>query len=83
MERNENFNDEFARGFEEEAPALYDLQADGETSTPWACPWFWADFKDWFDEGLSAYEMGREWARKCFDELEEILEQEKRQAEED
>ena len=71
----ECFGDEFCRGFNEECPDGYDVERD-QSATPWFTPWHWADMADWFDESLTPYEMGRQWALKKYDEIEELLEAE-------
>lgn len=74
--RFKDFGDAFLAGFNAAAPANYDQDADCETDSPWCCPWYWEDMKEWFDYNLSAYEMGKAFAEKNFDEIEEAFSQE-------
>lgn len=68
-----NFGEAFCAGFSDVAPAGYSEEADMQTDAPWCAPWEWADFDEWFFHWLSPYEMGREWAKKNYDELESLL----------
>lgn len=78
MEENtfKNFEEAFVAGFCDAAPAGYDAEADGETPSPWCAPWHWEDSSLWFDASMSAYEMGQSWAKKNYDELEALLNEE-------
>ena len=73
--RFKDFGDAFLAGFDSAAPANYDQDADCETDSPWCAPWHWEDMKEWFDHSLPAYEMGKAWAEKNFDEIEEVCSQ--------
>ena len=72
----EDFGTLFGYGFDDAAPAGYDLDKDCETPNPWCAPWEWTELSEWFDCSLTPYQMGRVWGERCFDDLEAILKEE-------
>lgn len=65
-----SFADEFVAGFIDGAPSSYNHYMDCGLPDPWCAPWLWASTRSWFDNSLSAYDMGRGWAEWNRDELE-------------
>lgn len=74
MSTSFSYEDEmnFAEGFYDAAPEVYNFDMDVQTSTPWCAPWTWADEKDWYVSGFTPYEMGARFAKKCAQEIEEL-----------
>lgn len=66
--------DAFVRGFQDAAPAWYDVEIDSCLTCPWCAPWTWLVKPDWFDAHKTAYEMGLSFAGYCVDEHESFAE---------
>ncbi len=74
----------FLRGWKAAGGYVGDIHSD----TPWCCPWWWAaaitvDLDAWIDDGIDdAYEaLGAAYWEKVGPEVEELLEEERRAAE--
>jgi hypothetical protein len=71
---NEQGQDDFTDGFFAAAPLGYDFESDCQSETPWCAPWHWAGKDDWFSpDTRTPYEMGKAWAEKHFEEIEEFF----------
>lgn len=72
------FMEDFINGFEKAAPEGYSSDEDcsGGNPRPWCCPWLWERAEEWFCPEISAYEMGKTFAEKIYDDLETELEKE-------
>lgn len=79
----EDFKQDFVDGFESTMPDWWENENDYESSTPWGCPWEWADESDWYIDTLSAEEMGKAWARRCLPEIKKLHAEELALAEDD
>lgn len=64
--------DAFARGFRDADDIGVD---DWDCSTPWGCPWEWADAMWVTDPKAGPYEWGREWFEQCRPEILEASEE--------
>ena len=76
---DDGFVQDFVDGFYDGAPAGYSTDGDCKTSSPWCTPWHWCQKEgDWFNPSLSPYEMGKAFAAKVYDDLEEVLEEDEK-----
>ena len=65
-----NFESEFQDGFESAMPEDYCLQEDRQADLPWCAPWYDRQsyaIEEWYKPEMSAYEMGKAWAKGCLD----------------
>lgn len=75
-ERMSQLNEkEFMEGFNIAAPGYYDYTADCETSTPWCAPWYSQSVEAWYRPGMSAYDMGKAWAREVRRDMDDLRRQ--------
>ena len=60
-EFNENGEEEFIKGFLDNAPDWYDFEKDVETPSPWCTPWEWNESEKelWFSDKKHPYDMGK------------------------
>lgn len=84
MLHEEDWQDLFIEAFCTEISSRvpdYDNNEDGLTSTPWCCPWLWADRGQYriVDDPVKA---GQIWAINCADEIAERIAEEKAMKEE-
>lgn len=76
---DDGFVQDFVDGFYDGAPAGYSTDEDCKASSPWCTPWHWCQKEgDWFNPSLSPYEMGKAFAAKVYDDLEEVLEEDEK-----
>lgn len=67
--------EEFSEGFHLAAPGYYNYTADCETSTPWCAPWYSQSVESWYRPGMSAYDMGKAWAREVRRDMDDLRRQ--------
>lgn len=73
-ELNEEQKEEFCDAFYECSPLTRkEIAEDGETDTPWGCPWYYTESAEL--EGTTPAEWGESYYEQCREEFEGIIEE--------